>query len=58
MRCRMGKYKRSATVLIYPYWNVNTKEAIAQARARYVLIYPYWNVNGSAKSDIDKNTTF
>ena len=32
-------------VLIYPYWNVNSKAVKDETIFIPVLIYPYWNVN-------------
>ena len=36
---------KKRTVLIYPYWNVNTVLFACFSVVTRVLIYPYWNVN-------------
>ena len=37
----------SLSLLIYPYWNVNSVIRTSSASFTALLIYPYWNVNAT-----------
>ena len=33
------------SVIVAPYWNVNTDYRVIGENGKYVIVAPYWNVN-------------